>query len=324
MAIQNRRGVYADFDPTKLMPGEFAVVMEDDPDGTSGAAVYMCFGNSIVKRLIGAEDIQDILDVPIGLGQGAKSIIESEATSAGGDYSHAEGYQTQSSGNRSHAEGSNTKSTSAAAHAEGWYTTAAGAASHAEGSFTNATGEYSHAEGYSADATGYYAHAEGNDTEASGDHSHAEGYKSTSSGQNSHAEGAHNTASGPAAHSEGYYTTASGYYSHAEGYYTISKQNSQHVFGKYNVADPSSDGIGSQGTYVEIVGNGTADNARSNARTLDWSGNEVLAGKLTLGAGPTANMDAATKQYVDNAVGGVSQVSFSDPNSDGNVVISFS
>jgi hypothetical protein len=46
------------------------------------------------------------------------------------------------------------------------------------------------------------------------------------------------------------------------------------------------------------VGNG-ADGARSNARTLDWNGNEVLAGKLTVGAGPVNKMDVVTKQYVD-------------------------
>ena len=57
----------------------------------------------------------------------------------------------------------------------------------------------------------------------------------------------------------------------------------------------------SSNTYVEIVGNGNAS-TRSNARTLDWSGNETLAGKLTVGAGPTNNMDVATKQYVDDAV----------------------
>lgn len=52
---------------------------------------------------------------------------------------------------------------------------------------------------------------------------------------------------------------------------------------------------------MEIVGKGTGNSARSNARTLDWSGNEVLAGKLTVGTSPTANMDVTTKQYVDNA-----------------------
>jgi chitodextrinase len=37
--------------------------------------------------------------------------------------------------------------------------------------------------------------------------------------------------------------------------------------------------------YVEIVGNGTATDARSNARTLDWAGNEWLAGNLTAAGG---------------------------------------
>ena len=37
----------------------------------------------------------------------------------------------------------------------------------------------------------------------------------------------------------------------------------------------------------------------NDARTLDEQGNETLAGKLTLGADPTSNMDAVTKRYVD-------------------------
>ena len=43
--------------------------------------------------------------------------------------------------------------------------------------------------------------------------------------------------------------------------------------------------------------------ARSNARTLDWDGNEVLSGKLTVGTAPTNNMDVATKLYVDTGLG---------------------
>ena len=39
------------------------------------------------------------------------------------------------------------------------------------------------------------------------------------------------------------------------------------------------------GKYAEVIGNGDSDNARSNARTLDWDGNEELAGGLTLGLG---------------------------------------
>lgn len=42
--------------------------------------------------------------------------------------------------------------------------------------------------------------------------------------------------------------------------------------------------IYAQETYAEIVGNGEDNNNRSNARTLDWEGNETLAGSLTLGS----------------------------------------
>jgi hypothetical protein len=74
---------------------------------------------------------------------------------------------------------------------------------------------------------------------------------------------------------------------------TIAQRQSQHVFGEYNIADTMGT-IVTRGNYVEIVGNGTS-NARSNARTLDWNGNEVLAGKLTVGANPVNAMDVVTK-----------------------------
>lgn len=133
--------------------------------------------------------------------------------------------------------------------------------------------------------------------------SFAESANTTASGNNSHAEGDDTIASGFCAHAEGYYTTASGDESHAEGRRTVANHRSQHVFGDYNLADTSTTSASSRGNYVEIVGNGTADNSRSNARTLDWEGNEVLAGKLTVGADPTNDMEVATKQYVDNNTG---------------------
>ena len=150
-------------------------------------------------------------------------------------------------------------------------------------------------------ASGNYSHAEGQSTKATGTASHAEGYQTTASGMISHAEGQLTTASATDAHAEGAVTTASGEASHAEGLGTIANHRSQHVFGERNIADTSEAAVGQRGEYIEIVGNGTADDARSNARTLDWSGNEALAGKLTVGAAPTNNMDVATKQYVDGA-----------------------
>ena len=113
-------------------------------------------------------------------------------------------------------------------------------------------------------------------------------------------EGTATTAGGNSSHAEGYSTLAGGIFSHVEGYYTTASHRGQHVFGEYNIADPSENDSDEKGNYVEIVGNGTAS-THSNARTLDWSGNEVLSGKLTVGAAPTTDMDVATKKYVDDA-----------------------
>lgn len=115
--------------------------------------------------------------------------------------------------------------------------------------------------------------------------SFAFGYNVEASGAESFAEGTNTVASGNNAHAEGGGAVASGLDSHAHGWRTTANHRSQTVFGECNVEDPSAADSESRGTYVEIVGNGTGVNARSNARTLDWSGNEVLAGDLTVNAG---------------------------------------
>jgi hypothetical protein len=63
MAIQNRRGNYADFTPTKMVPGELAVVLQNDPNAHDGKAIYIAFAAGSAKRLATYEDMVDqILD----------------------------------------------------------------------------------------------------------------------------------------------------------------------------------------------------------------------------------------------------------------------
>lgn len=58
MAIQNRRGIYSSgFDPTKLVPGEFAVVQSGDPDGDNGYSLYLCFASRNVQRIALSEEV---------------------------------------------------------------------------------------------------------------------------------------------------------------------------------------------------------------------------------------------------------------------------
>lgn len=122
-----------------------------------------------------------------------------------------------------------------------------------------ASGEASHAEGKGTKASGNYSHAEGMETKAEGYQSHSEGFKTTAKGDHSHTEGSLTSATKTGAHAEGLWTIASSTY--------------QHVQGQYNVEDTT-------GTYAHIVGNGTKETKRSNAHTLDWSGNAWFAGTV--------------------------------------------
>lgn len=126
-----------------------------------------------------------------------------------------------------------------------------------------------------------------------GQYAVTEGSNTKAQGQAAHAEGTQSTANGASSHAEGYYTQANGTSSHAEGMGTKSTHAYQHVFGTYNKLDSSSNSSNQKGTYIEIVGNGTSDNL-TNARTLDWQGNETLSGKLTVGIAGTNPMDVAT------------------------------
>lgn len=165
------------------------------------------------------------------------------------------------------------------ATAEGNNTTASGKYSHGEGNGTIASGQSSHTEGQGTTASQSYAHAEGQGTTASGSASHAEGAGTQATANNAHAEGTTTKASGASSHAEGAGTVAAGYYSHASGSGTYAAGQSTFVFGEYN--EYSTTTANERGQYVEIVGNGTSE-TRSNARTLDWNGNEVLSGDLTV------------------------------------------
>ena len=137
-----------------------------------------------------------------------------------------------------------------------------------------ATNDYAHAEGYQTQAKGKYSHAEGAGTHALADYSHTEGDSTEALSWGAHAEGNSTSASGLASHAEGHHTEAPGSYSHAEGLYTKANGAYQHVQGKYNKTT---------GTNADIIGNGTADDARSNAYNMDWNGNAEFQGEVYVG-----------------------------------------
>nr|DAU69179.1 MAG TPA: Baseplate wedge protein [Caudoviricetes sp.] len=166
-------------------------------------------------------------------------------------------------------------------------------------SYGEASGKYTLSNGKAAAARADYSHAEGYACISKAIYSHAEGEQCITNGQSSHAEGHGSTANGIDSHAEGYYTTTNGKYSHVEGYKTIATGDNQHVQGKYNIEDKDN-------KYAHIVGNGYRDELkykdyRSNAYTLDWSGNGWFAGKVTQEGTPTDDKDLVNKKYVDDA-----------------------
>lgn len=231
---------------------DFINDMKECCEEVKGSLLENLVDGSAQGSLRGIDTAQE--DANYTLGTDATAL--GNGTKASGDYSVAEGTQTEASGLHSHAEGVQTKAMQQAAHAEGAATT----------------------------ANALFAHSEGNATNATGRNGHAEGGGTTASGENAHAEGGSTTASAHSAHAEGGGCFANANYSHAEGNGTKAVSMSQHVGGEFNELDPT-DSATTRGTYVEIIGNGTSDTSRSNARTLDWNGNEALQGALTLGKG---------------------------------------
>ena len=127
-----------------------------------------------------------------------------------------------------------------------------------------ASGKYSHAEGIFTKATKKASHAEGQETVASGDYSHAEGQSCQAVAIGSHAEGQSCTVgNGTGGHAEGISTLVLSKAGHAEGQGTYVHTECQHSQGKFNIKETD---------HAFVIGNGTDDNNRSNAFSVDWNG----------------------------------------------------
>ena len=145
------------------------------------------------------------------------------------------------------------------ATAEGLNTCAGAKGAHAEGSYYTRIvmpgTELEQIEGSHADGEG--SHAEGMATFAASKGAHSEGSKTQALGFFSHAEGDHTYANGDASHTEGYYTEVNYDYQHAGGKYNDNKSE----------------------TLLEI-GNGTSENARSNAFEVYTDGHINVNGDI--------------------------------------------
>lgn len=158
-----------------------------------------------------------------------------------GNYSFAAGVDTKAKGTYSIALGRNTSATGNSSIAMGEFTNASGFSSIAIGSFTNAI------DGFST----------------------AIGFQTTASGDGSTAMGASTISSGVSSTTMGTFTKASGNYSTAMSFSTNARAFGSLSIGSYNDSIATSSTTAWVATDpVFIIGNGTADNARSNAITI--------------------------------------------------------
>lgn len=263
--------------------------------------------------------------------------IEGQLNYAGYGYTnHIEGsYNQILIGQSSHAEGDNNEVYGDKAHVEGAYNRV-GNLSHVEGEH-NAAFNHSHAEGgyyFSTTASGYLKVGEFVITEVyteeredhitlyfdSSAHKTKDGYvglpiSTNTSGSldnpgviiirkgSSYYEVTLNSKTqeypefnvGDTVYIYAYAAGATGRNSHVEGVGTSTISAFQHVQGKYNQID-------TEDKYAHIIGGGYDNNSRRNIHTVDWSGNAIYTGKVTVGAAPANDMDVTTKKYVDDAI----------------------
>ena len=191
-----------------------------------------------------------------------------------------------------------------------------GAFSHAEGGANVASGSNSHAEGGGTIAKGSGAHSEGMNTIANENGSHAEGLGAIANGRAQHAAGKYNVEDSLSSWPEWMASTA---YEVGDKVKVTTTANDTTVVQGYTCKTANSDSTFTSSkwtkwnymNFAEIIGNGTANNARSNARALSWEGNEYLMGDVYVHA--NADSSGGTKlvsetDYATADKGGVVKV----------------
>ncbi len=131
---------------------------------------------------------------------------------------------------------------------------------------------------------GDHSIAFGENTTASGTHAMAWGYNGTASATHATAWGYQTIASYNNATAWGYQTTASGIHSTAYGIDTRAYSYAETVLGSYSTDySPNSFHAYDSDDRLFVIGNGTADNSRSDAMLIYKNGNTEINGQLTVG-----------------------------------------
>lgn len=181
MAIQMRRGAYAEFDPLKMKAGEWAISTDSD---TKKQQIWMCFAPGIVKRMGTVEDfdveiqrlIQNYLDgMAQSVSQAQKSAelaankaqeSSTSASNAKTSETNAKTSETNASNSATKARNSETNAKASETKAKASETSASTSASNAKASETNSKTSETNAKKSETNASTSAANAKNSETNA--------------------------------------------------------------------------------------------------------------------------------------------------------------
>lgn len=160
MAIQNRRGSKSNFDPQKMLPGEWAV--STDPE-TENQIVWMCFRAGVVKRMAtyenfeyDMEQIKEILATCQDIQEAVEAfeeLAEQHKNDAAASANAAKASETNAKASEIAAKSSQTASKASETNAKSSETSALASKNSAESSANTAISKASEAEGYASSAS---------------------------------------------------------------------------------------------------------------------------------------------------------------------------
>lgn len=113
-------------------------------------------------------------------------------------------------------------------------------------------------------------------------------------GMSAFATGNNSIAMGNASFATGGGCVADGVNAFAEGAGTIASGSNHHAQGAFNIKNTGITLLNAKGNLVHIIGNGTADDARSNAHTLAWDGTAWFQGDVYVGSTSGTNKDSGS------------------------------
>ena len=325
--IKNQSGSYAPITADKINRAVFYGLAKAAGDSTQSQSsnsigTYTNEAKVAIQQMLDVPSTSDIPDTSIYATK-ADTVLETTLSrgrkdgSVVGNASFAFGNNLIASGAWSHAEGNSNTASGGNSHAEGGGTTASGGQSHAEGGGTAAIGTNSHAEGYYTVASNFYTHSEGYNTIAEGIASHAEGEVTIANGEAQHVFGKYNVADNIINWPEWIPNTS---YSIGNIVKRLIEENGETIIKGYSCKVDNNDSQFTEShwdsynfmNYIEIIGNGTKSNARSNAYALDWEGNGHYMGNIYVGANADSTggtkvlceADFATAQDIQNIING--------------------